>query len=438
MKTSNYSEGKVIKNFERLFDKAGINRLGKSTGFARRRAQKITAYHFVLGFIACCHKQVNTFGNWAAQIELLSGQRVSLQAIFGRLYNGGAAAFAEKLLQQAIIGQSRAGAPGKLFGGFKKVLLQDSTTLRLPDVLAAVFKGNTTGGQQKSQVRIQTTINVKTMRFVEFVLSGFAQNDQSASGQVLPHIGRGDLVIRDLGYFAMEVLKGITGAEAHFLSRLKYGVCLYSPAGKPVRLSTLLNRRGIVDMRVCIGKQRLPVRLVMLPLPRAQAAERVRKARHDRDKRLNHSPEYYRWLAYSVFVTTVGGETWGAAQVGEAYKVRWQIEIVFKSWKSGGNMQAILHENVANEERVRTSICLFLLFICLLIDKVYMPLRQKIERQREKYISLLKFMAFMFKNFTELICLSSSQLTKIIGRHCCYEHRTDRLNMTDVLYNFKN
>lgn len=437
MKTSNYSRGNVIKNFEKLFDKPVINRLGKSTGFVMRRAQKITAYHFVLGFIVCCYKQANTFSNWAAQIELLSGQRVSLQAIFSRLYNGRAAAFAGKLLQHAIIEQSRAGVPGKLFASFKKVLLQDSTTLRLPDVLAGVFKGNTTGGKQRSQVRIQTTINVKTMRFVQFVLSGFAQNDQSASGQVLQHTGKGDLVIRDLGYFAMDVLKEIPAAGAHFLSRLRYGVSLYSLDDKPIRLPALLRRKCIVDIQVCIGKQRIPVRLVMLPLPKAQAAERIRKAKLDRDKRLNHSQEYYRWLAYSVFITTVDGQTWNAAQVGEAYKVRWQIEIIFKSWKSGGNMQSILHDNVTNEERVRTSICLFLLFICLLMDKVYVPVRLKIERQNQ-YISLLKFIAFMFKNFTELICLSYNQMTKIIARHCCYQNRADRLNMTEVLYNSKN
>lgn len=439
MKASNYSGGKVIKNFEKLFDKHSINRIGKTSGFVMRKAQKITAYHFVAGFIACCYKQLNTFGNWAAQIELLAGQGVSRQAIFGRLYKSGkAAAFAEKLLQQAIIGQSRSCVASGLFGGFGKVLLQDSTTLRLPDCLSSVFKGNTSRGEQKSQVRIQTTINVKTMRFLAFVLGSFTQNDQSASGQVLAYAAKGDLVIRDLGYFAIEVFKDIIEAKAHFLSRLKYGVTLYGIDGEPIRLGPLMRRRGVVDMQVLVGQKKLPARLVMLPLPKAQAAERVRKAKCDRDKRVNHSPEYYKWLAYSVFITTVDGEIWDATQVGEAYKVRWQIEIIFKSWKSGGNMQAVLHQNITNEERVRTTVCLFLLFICLLTDKLYVPLRRKIEKQQGKHLSLLGFIKFMFDNFRELITLSSARLTKIIARHCCYERRNDRTSMTDILYNFKN
>ncbi len=95
-------------------------------------------------------------------------------------------------------------AKQSLFAGFGKAVLQDSTTIRLPDVLSSIFKGNTTNGQQKSQARIQTVINVKTMRFLHFALSGFAQNDQSASGQILDYVGRGHLTIRDLGYFAIE------------------------------------------------------------------------------------------------------------------------------------------------------------------------------------------------------------------------------------------
>jgi len=47
MKTSNHFNNKVMQNFEKFFDKALINCIGKSSGFASRKAQKITAYHFV-------------------------------------------------------------------------------------------------------------------------------------------------------------------------------------------------------------------------------------------------------------------------------------------------------------------------------------------------------------------------------------------------------
>lgn len=439
MKTSNHFNNKVMQNFEKFFDKPLINRIGKCSGFTSRKAQKITAYHFVAAFIICCCKQLNTFSSWAAQIELLTGQSTSKQAVFKRLYYGkGSLAFIETLLKRVIIEQSRPLVSGKLFKGFGKVLLQDSTTLRLIDKLSGSFKGNITNGEQKSQVRIQTILNIKTMRFVQFMLGSFTDNDQSAACQVLAHANAGDLIIRDLGYFSIEAFKTITNNHIHFLSRFRSGVLLFYPDGRSIKIRSLLKGKAILDMRVCIGNKKLPVRLVMLRLPKAVAAERVRRAKCHRDKNLNHSKEYYQLLSYAAYITSVDEQTWDGCQVAEAYKVRWHIEIVFKSWKSGGCMQGMLPENIDNEQRVRTTIYLFLLFICLLMDKIFLPLQQKIEKQRTQHISILKFITYMFNNFCDLMRLSIVKLNKALKYNCCYEKRNDRPHMAYLIYDSNN
>jgi len=176
----------------------------------------------------------------------------------------------------------------------------------------------------------------------------------------------------------------------------------------------------------------------MLPLPKKQAAEKIRKAKQDRDKRLNHSKQYYQWLSYSIYITTVQEDIWTAGQVGKAYKVRWQIEMIFKSWKTGFHLQAMLHEGYGNEHRVRVSIYLMLLFMCLFIQKIYVKYKDYIERKWDKQISLIKLSIFICNNIKDFFLLPDKQIRYSIAYYCCYEKRTSRTNMTDLYKNFKN
>lgn len=272
----------------------------------------------------CCNGQ-NTFSHWALQISILTKKAVSKQAVFDRL-SSSSTAFAKHLLEHVLSEQIGVGYASNLFGMFTNVLLQDSTMLRLQQILAKIFKGNHSGGEQKAVARIQSVFNLKTMGFKYFSLGSFTENDQSASGIILPLIKKGDLVIRDMGYFAIATFQKIIASKAHFLSKLKYGVTISDEKGKIISLKDLLKQKNGLDKWVFIGKERkIWVRLVMLPLTSTQVAEKIRKAKKDRDARINHSKEYYLWLKFNVYITSVDNEIWDSSEVGKAYKVRWQI-----------------------------------------------------------------------------------------------------------------
>jgi hypothetical protein len=426
------------KNLDKFFDKSVITRIGKRSGFVQRKSKKISAYHFVVGFIISCCNGNSTFGEWALQIGLLSGKSVSKQGVFDRLH-ASTVLFAKQLLEEVLLQQSGKDFVSGLFEGFGKVLLQDSTTLRLPQVLSKLFPGNYSRGEQKAVARIQSIFDIKAMRFINFSLGAFTQNDQSASGSILSLVKKGDMVIRDLGYFSLAVFEKMIKAEVHFLSRLRYGVTITDRQGKPVLLKDLLKQKQGVDRWVYIGSEKkVWVRLVMIPVPAAQAAEKIRKAKQDRDARLNHCPQYYQWLNFNVYITTVDKNVWTARQVYKAYRIRWQIEIIFKSWKTGFNLQHILHEGCTNEHRVRVSIFLVLLFMCLFLQKIYLHHKQAIEKNSHKTISLLKLSMYVSNNIKEIIIIPDKMLREIIIRHCCYDKRSDRINMTDLYQQNKN
>lgn len=425
----------AVKTLNSFFDKAIIRKIAKSSGFMLRAVRKISPYHFVSGFLLSVCNGQTSFQAWAIQISILSGQTVSKQGLSDRIH-ARATVYAQQLLQHALLQKIVTNSPRvtELFKTFRKVVLHDSTTVRLPAALAWLFPGNRSMGEQKAVARIQSIIDIKSMRFLDLILGAFTQNDQSASKTILGWVKKGDVVIRDLGYFAIDTFKNLIEKEVDFLSRLKYGVNVYDGQGKQIALKKLLRQGKVIDRWVWIGAEKqVRVRLLMIPLPPAQAARKKRKARKDRDRRLNHSKEYYQWLDFNVYITTVGKEIWSAQDVTQAYQVRWQIEIIFKSWKSSFHLEQIFREECENEHRIKVSIYLMLLFICLFMQKIYVYYKDKTEKRIGKQISLLKLSKFFTAHITNVFSMTSAQLADLISRYCCYEKRTDRINLA-LLY----
>jgi hypothetical protein len=206
MKTSSYFTPKIKKALHKFFDKSSVSHLAKATGFALRKARKITAYNFVAGFLLCCSNGVNTYSEWARQIERLSGKTVKKQSLWERIH-AGTVCFVRTLLEKLLVKQAFKGVKTQLFQCFKRVLVQDSTTLHLPDCLAHLFPGPVVRGVQRATARIQSLIDVKRMQFLEFGLGAYTQNDQSASADMLHVVKKGICSSGTWGIFLCRSLK---------------------------------------------------------------------------------------------------------------------------------------------------------------------------------------------------------------------------------------
>jgi hypothetical protein len=242
MKTSSYSTSKVKKIFEKFFDKSDINRLSKASGFVLRKDSKITPFAFVIGLIESCFTRCNTYSSWAWAIGAITGEEVSKQALFKRM-NERTESFASKLFSHVLNARLSVVKQERLFKLFQRVLLGDSTTLSLPQNLVKDFPGNVAHGEQKAVARLQCIINIKSMQWLQLSLKAFTNNDQSASSDVLPLLKKGDLLIRDLGYFVLKALGGIIEKKAFFISRLRYGITLYELTGEEIGWKDLCKKK---------------------------------------------------------------------------------------------------------------------------------------------------------------------------------------------------
>lgn len=379
-----------------------------------------------------------SYWSWACFLTANIGKTVSKQAVFSRM-NPAWVKTVKALLQEVIGQQVEKNINQQLFKHFKNVWLQDSTTLRLPDILVNKFKGSVSNGKQHSIAKLNVIIHAVSGLCPVMEWSSFTVNEQSLSKSILQIAKAGDLVIRDLGYFVLPVFQQLATAKIYFLSRCRYGVRLYhTQTGEELKLAQLLQGKTWLDQEVICGKESaVKVRLVAMKLTDKQTNERIRKAKQDRDKRLNHSQDYYTLLGFVIFITNVEAEKWNSKQVADAYRVRWNIETLFKSWKSGFQLERLIPEARTNTCRVESFLYLLLIYIAWFQLLIYAPLRWHAQRQTKKYLSIIKVAKLIkSKHINWMNTELSSSLKNEILYQCCYDKRLDRVNEELFLHQF--
>lgn len=424
------------KSIENQLRDIPFNKYTLSSGFKQRKAQKLTGKLLLISFFVMALQGNNSFQLWAEKISSITGKHVSKQAIWKRI-TVYFTKFLSAVLADALRQQVRKGSHQMdqipLKEQYKRILLQDSTTIALPPCLRWCFPGNTSRGEKKAQLKIQVIYDLLNNRFINFEITPFTANDQSKSKDILPIAAKGDLVIRDLGYFSIDCFNQLINQGISFISRLRYGIKITdAQTGKEINLLARLKKHARFDRWVMIGeKNKVKVRLVAVPLGQEQASRRRHKAKNDRDKRLHHTKEYYEQLGYSIYITTVNQEQFSPTQVVKLYGLRWRIETIFKCWKSQFHLQQLIpKQGTLTKERAEAIIYMMLIFILLFQLTVYNYL---LSIGACGTISLIKLSRYIANNIELFLENNFRTLAPNLIRYCAYDKRKDRLNFIEKL-----
>jgi hypothetical protein len=304
-----------------------------------RRQRKFTALSlartFVLGFLR--HPEASD--EQLAQMAVACGAAVTPQAVEQR-HTPALVRFLRDLFGRAtrlVVGADTALAP--VLERFRRVILLDSSTITLPDGLAEEFPGcGGTYGGGAAALKLQTEFDLRRGAVTHVEVEPGKSPDGASSRQAARH-GRGALRVTDLGYFDLEVFADLDRAGEYFLSRLQPGTLVLAPDGAALDLLPWLARQPgpFVDQAVRAGKgRRLPCRLIAWRLPPAQAERRRRKLRKEYRDKYGSAPSAARlaWCDWTVLITNVPGELLSPEEAAVLYRARWQVELLFKRWKS--------------------------------------------------------------------------------------------------------
>lgn len=312
-------------------------RLGRETQFVER-ASKLDGASFaqtcVWGWTEHPDASLSQLSQTAASV----GVAISPQGLDQR-FDQEAASFLQKLLEDA----SRLALSGNptalpLLARFSAVQIQDSTTISLPDGLAAIWQGcgDAIGGHLAA-LKIQACVDLLSGTLHDLLLAPGRASDRTLARSP-DNLPPGALAIADLGYFAVRRLAAIADRAAFFLSRLQVGTAVFDEAGQRLVLEDWLGKETAprIERTVTIGVQeRLKVRLLAVRVSQEIADQRRRRLKEEaRRKGQTLSARRLVLADWSLLVTNAPPETLSVTEALVLARVRWQIELLFKLWKS--------------------------------------------------------------------------------------------------------
>jgi Transposase DDE domain len=204
------------------------------------------------------------------------------------------------------------------------ILLVDATCLRQP-------------GGTGDDWRLHTAYNFTAGRLAQVTLTDQSGGEHLGYYRLQP----GDIVVADNGYGYRRSVATVCKQQADLVIRVRPATFPFEQAdGQVVDVVARLRKRG-PSVRAWRGwctdgdGERYQVRLIAAKLPPAEAAAARRRARQNaRDHGRTVQPQTLLVAGWVLLITTLPVARWDAPAVLRLYRVRWQVELVFKRMKS--------------------------------------------------------------------------------------------------------
>lgn len=309
--------------------------MAKAAGFIKRK-RKFSAFEFVL---------LMTVGQMAMVHPSLSGMVNAIRARISRValhlrFTAQAAEFLLACLKMVLAYSVRPAAitPSAL-DAFKRVLIFDSSSWDINPGLKHVLPGSG-GGASDANCKLQAGYEYKSGSLGFFAITEGIKPDQAYSNSLADFVEKNDLMLTDLGYFKLSVFQKLIEKDAYFLSKLLIGTTLRNADTlEKIDLSATLHSfdGNILEMNVIMGKDKHHVscRLIGLRVTEQVANVRRRKLRKEAEKKgRTPSQNHLALCDWTLFVTNAPSEILPVNTVLSLYRLRWQIELVFKQLKS--------------------------------------------------------------------------------------------------------
>ena len=306
------------------------NRIGRESCFIQRQ-RKLSGASFAQSLIFGWQANPQASLEELCQSASVCGVEIGPQGLQERINSPQANRFLHQLLLQGVsyLVQSQS-ERDDLLTFFAGVYIQDSSQIELPSCLHSIWQGPKT---EQAILKLQAVLDYQHGLF-DLTLASGRDHDCPLQTVALP---AGSLRLADVGYFKVKVFEQLNRQGVWWVSRLPARVGIWQDTHL-MHLADWLNQQdsACIDQPVESTAQRLSCRLLAIRVPPEVAKDRRKRTRKAASKRKNsHLKSGTLALCdWTILVTNLPPDTFSPDDILCLQRLRWQIELLFKLWKS--------------------------------------------------------------------------------------------------------
>ncbi len=318
----------MANKFQSVLDDDVLNERGKQLGFSERQ-RLITPFRFGLSVVASmATEQVTTIADLHRQFNELWDLDTDYKAFYKQLLKSSSPEFFRTSLCH-LMGQLTMKVlgfeAGQAFSEFNRLILHDGSSFALHAALAEVFPGRF-NAVSPAAVELHCTLDL--LQDAPLTISLSPDTDSEHDYRPEPESLRGDVFLADRGYLDLTYLRDIDRHGGFFIVRAK--------AGLNPRVITAFREDG-ARLKSCQDRD---LKAIVSKFPKRQrSALEVAWLIEGEPFRLRL---IVRWnpetKSFDYLLTNLPQSQYDINMICLGYKLRWQVELLFKEWKSYTNL----------------------------------------------------------------------------------------------------
>ena len=230
-------------------------------------------------------------------------------------------------------------SPDSVFARFERIELQDGTSFALKPILSESYPGRFTR-VSPAAVEVHVSLDLLTEQPREITLTSDVHSE--AQYMPAPESLNNCLVVSDRDYFKKSYFRDVAHHDGSFIIKGKVNM-------NPTIITALTDdgvtrkrweNKSLEDIRAKLLKSKTMDMDVQWP-------DKIRAIASRMIVSLNPGTKAYQYL-----MTNFPRDEFSVQQVMDAYRLRWQIELLFKKWKLYANLHAFGTSNPAISKRL--------------------------------------------------------------------------------------